>query len=159
MIYQSWNYGSLYYNKQLPFFYVFRDVWNIFFTPVPPIAKQIQYEMNAAKLLPGQYGSIHTRAMYAVKSTPVQEIHNMVINAINCLSEIFPQGPYYFASDSKIALQFAAEYGVTKNTTTHVRKPQSPKKKNHNRTMEENEDDPIHLGAKIRKSKINDIQK
>lgn len=58
------------------------------------------------------------RVLYKVKDRPVDEIKEIVHNAMNCVSNLRPGGPYFVASDSLVAIQQAIEYGRSKNVTT-----------------------------------------
>jgi hypothetical protein len=107
---------------------VFRDVWNVLFTPAPPVQALIDQNMKELSLVPGQYVAVHVRSKYKVdNSNNLPMIHN----SINCASTMLQQNkpddasssswPIYFASDSSNATKHAVQYaqqGNKKNATS-----------------------------------------
>ena len=72
--------------------------------------------MQAAGLVPGHYGAAHVRALYGVNDRDETLITGWAENAVRCAAHLLHQqsrvgGPVYFASDSELAVQKAAQYG------------------------------------------------
>jgi hypothetical protein len=104
---QSYNGGSLYYNQYIhgpSFEEIYHDVWRTIFTPSLPIQKIIQKHLNTFNLRPGEYTAAHLRGLYGITDRPKNVLHKMAQNAINCAIKLRPEGPIYFASDSKEAV-------------------------------------------------------
>lgn len=119
--FQSDDHGSDFYNSRLrktelnvwepSFRKVFRDCWNVFFTPAPPVAIIVETFLEQNGLIPGIYVASHLRALYAVKERDSRLLNQWSQNAINCTSGLSEGGPMYFASDSKGATSAAMQYG------------------------------------------------
>jgi hypothetical protein len=131
--YQSYDGGMGWYNMGLKanetaFNEVFHDVWRVFFTPSPPIARRIKREMQQKGLAPGEYVSAHLRALYAQESRSAPQTRIWTRNAINCATKLKPGRPIFFASDSKIASDYSVLYGEKMNGTvvTHANFPDPP---------------------------------
>jgi hypothetical protein len=131
--YQSYDGGRGWYNENVvveetPFDEVYHDVWNIFFTPAPPVAKAIKSEMDLKGLIPGKYASAHVRALYALTSRPLGMIKKWTVNALNCASNLRPGKPIFLASDSKYSAEVGVAYGDSRNAkvVTHENNPNPP---------------------------------
>lgn len=131
--YQSYDGGQGWYNDQLranetPFNEIFHDVWRVFFTPSPPIAKKIKKEMSRQGLAPGEYAAAHLRALYAQEVRSAGQTKIWTRNAVNCATKLRPGRPIFFASDSKIASDYSVIYGEKMNGTvvTHDNNPDPP---------------------------------
>jgi hypothetical protein len=119
--FQSDDHGSDFYNSRLhktddnvwepSFRKVFRDCWNVIFTPAPPVATIVETFLEQNGLLPGIYVASHLRALYAVKERDLRYIEQWTANAVNCTSGLSQGGPIFFASDSKDATSAAMRYG------------------------------------------------
>jgi hypothetical protein len=119
--FQSDDHGSDFYNSRLKkteanvwepsFRKVFRDCWNVLFTPAPPVANIVETFLENNGLIPGVYVASHLRALYAVKERGQEYLDLWTHNAINCASGLSEGGPMYFASDSKDATSAAMLYG------------------------------------------------
>ena len=90
---------------------VFHDAWRMVLTPAPPIAKETEYWMRKLRLVPGKYASTHVRALYGVHNRSLEQIEEWTINAIHCTTNLLPEGPFFFASDSTDAQKVALQYG------------------------------------------------
>ena len=113
--YQSWHYGELWYTEhaskeEATVAQVFRDIWHIVFTPSPPVAERIHTAFQQMLLIPGEYTTVHIRALYGLKG-PRPDIQQIAENAMNCGSHLRPGGPFFLASDSSDALRAALDYG------------------------------------------------
>jgi hypothetical protein len=131
--YQSYDGGQNWYNEQLNadeirFNELYHDVWQLFFTPSPPVAKRIKAEMDMKGLVPGEYASAHVRALYAVQFRHMGSIKRWTVNALNCASTLRPGKPIFLASDSTISSEIADAYGKYMHTTivTHQSNPSPP---------------------------------
>jgi hypothetical protein len=131
--YQSYDGGQGWYNERLitdekEFNEIFHDVWRVFFTPSPPIARRIKTEMQRRGLAPGEYVSAHLRALYAQDFRSAGQTMIWTRNAINCATKLKPGRPVFFASDSKIASDYSVLYGEAMNGTvvTHANNPDPP---------------------------------
>lgn len=106
---------------------LYRDIWKVMFRPSPPVEKKIYRNLNALQLVPGEFATVHIRALYAVKERSAHDILGIVTNALNCVSTLRPGGPFFVASDSLLAIQMAMAYAehhrVTLVTATHEREP------------------------------------
>ncbi len=131
--YQSFDGGQGWYDDQLKgnetaFNEVFHDVWKVFFTPSPPVAKKIKNEMNRKGLVPGEYAAAHLRALYAQDVRSAGQTKIWTRNAVNCATKLQPGKPIFFASDSKVASDYSIIYGEKMNGTvvTHDNNPNPP---------------------------------
>lgn len=120
--YQSWNYGELWYKDNTPtnetFIYdIYKDIWTATFTPSLPIAQRIRNQLKALQLIPGEYATAHMRVLYAIKERSESSMKKIVHNAMNCVSNLRPGGPYFVASDHNFAIEEAKRYGQLKNVT------------------------------------------
>lgn len=131
--YQSYDGGQGWYNDQLAaneteFNEVFHDVWRVFFTPSPPIARKLKREMEQKGLAPGEYVAAHLRALYGQETRSAGQTKVWTRNAVNCASKLRPGKPIFFASDSKVASDYSVIYGGKMNgiVATHESKPDPP---------------------------------
>jgi len=131
--YQSYDGGEGWYNEhlignELSFNELFHDVWNVFFTPSPPVARVIKQEMVRSGLVPGKYASAHIRALYALTYRAPGQTRKWTSNAINCASKLRPSSPIFVASDSALASQHALNYGKNHSgwVVTHQNNPDPP---------------------------------
>jgi hypothetical protein len=122
--FQSHNHGSGYYERvrkpnEPTFAQVYHDLWRVLFTPVPRIAQLVEQQMGSLGLVPGQYVSVHLRALYAVLERPADLLLYWAQNAVRCATsrlELPPLQqnkplPILFASDSTYSTQQAKLYG------------------------------------------------
>ena len=93
---------------------LFHTVWNIMFTPAPPLQKRIIHELKRMQLVPYQYAAAHVRVLYAMDSRQERIKRNWAINAIHCASELHPGAPIFFTSDSANASYYAKQYAREK---------------------------------------------
>ena len=110
---QTFDGGSVYFNEQFndtSYEMVYHDLFRLFFTPSPGVAKIIQEEMTTVGLIAGEYATAHYRAFYGTRMPNETMIVSTAINAVECASELRPGGPIYFASDSTFALQTIQTY-------------------------------------------------
>jgi len=75
----------------------FRDVWKIMFRPSPPVEERIRQNLKALQLVPGEFATVHVRALYGIKERDAPGTLKMVTNAMNCVSNLRPGGPYFIA--------------------------------------------------------------
>ncbi|CAB9506246.1 expressed unknown protein [Seminavis robusta] len=121
--FQSWHYGEQSYNQnkandEPEAINVFRDAWNVMFTPSPPVAGMIANSFDQLGIVPGQYSTAHIRALYGIEARGEREITVLVKNALNCLSQIDQSGgPYLVAADTSVAIHIAKQYGSFRNVT------------------------------------------
>jgi len=99
---------------------VYGPLFRSLFVPTQPIVKLWKQEAENAGLSFSDdsvpYAAAHLRAYYNVNNPfNVQQIKALTVNAINCASQIRPTSerkyPILFASDSKIALDHAKQWG------------------------------------------------
>jgi hypothetical protein len=123
---QSHDQGSEYYNHRgemagdgaMSLRKHYRDCWYTFFTPVPALAKSIENEIEHLELVPGEFAVAHLRSEYDLEPgshRDPKQLKEWTINAINCISNLRPGGPYFFSSDSSDAKNIAIEYGHFRN--------------------------------------------
>jgi hypothetical protein len=131
--FQAFDGGSAWYDGTLnegetAFNDLFHDVWQVFFTPAPPVALRIKEFMDRHGLVPGKYASAHMRALYAVEHRSAGQVKSWTMNAVNCASTFRPGKPIFVASDSKLSSEFAVEYGISQNgkVVTHRNYPDPP---------------------------------
>jgi hypothetical protein len=112
---QSNDHGRSYYDanrddiKSEPSFEaIYHRVWQLFFTPSPPVAAILRDTLRGFRLTPNKYVSAHIRAKYTGDRGDNEE---MVQNAIHCASRLRPGYPIYLASDSRVASSYAIKYG------------------------------------------------
>ena len=97
------------------------------FTPSPPVAQRIYDNFDRMGLVPGEFATAHIRALYAVDDRPKEDIEKIAKNAINCVSNLRPGGPFFVASDSFHAIETAIQYGRERNVTVVApHHPQQP---------------------------------
>ena len=129
---QANDHGSAYYNSQATrsetnslttFRSVYRDCWFSLFTPVPMLATRIEEELDRLELQPGEFGVAHLRALYGIEhqGRDLDLVRNWTQNALNCLSNLRPGGPFFFSSDSAHARDVAVNYGREKHTPIRAR--------------------------------------
>jgi hypothetical protein len=133
---QTHDHGMNFYNKHLRvedneahFGLVFRDVWNVLFTPAPPVASRIEQNLKRMHLVPGQYVAVHVRSKY--KDDQSNNL-DLIRNSINCASTLRKEQqlngqqssssswPMYMASDSSTATKNALRYVLSKNDSSLV---------------------------------------
>ena len=138
--YQSYNGGADYYSEQhnstgASFDDIYHDVWHAIFEPVSAVQKVIDETMKSMSLVPGEYAAAHLRAVYGVKSRPMDVIRNWAINAVNCASQLRPGGPIFFAADSKYAIEVVQQYAGNHSrkivSRVHEKEPLHLEKSNH----------------------------
>ena len=123
---QSHDHGSEYYNSRgeltgdgpSSFRKHYRDCWFSFFTPVLAIAKAIEDELVRMDLIPGEFAVAHLRSEYDIEPGRHRDpllLQNWTVNALNCISGLRPDGPFFFSSDSSEAKKIAVEYGKYRN--------------------------------------------
>lgn len=95
---------------------VFHGLFRAFFVPVPRLQAALDQKMKEHGLAPQEYTAVHLRNMYGnrVWRNPDETI-SIVVNGINCASNIFPGAPIFFAADDKFAVDAAREYGQQRN--------------------------------------------
>jgi hypothetical protein len=120
---QAHDHGSDYYNSRgelsgegaLSFRHHYRDCWFSFFTPIPTIARAVEDEMERMKIVPGEFAFAHLRSRYGIEQDSERDpavVRNWTRNALNCASNLRPDGPFFFSSDSIQAKKMAVEYGL-----------------------------------------------
>jgi hypothetical protein len=118
--FQSHDHGLVFYdkNRRLPseptFQEVFRGLWNVLFTPVEPIASKIENCLQENGLVPDLYGAVHIRALYNAKERDPELVASVTKHAIDC-SSTRNGGPIFFAADTALAVEAAADYGADRN--------------------------------------------
>ena len=131
---QTHNHGKSVYdqyheykNHTSRFDQVFSDAWRMVLTPVPSVATRIQKWMQSFGLVPGAYVAAHCRALYGVHNRSLDEITEWTQTAIRCATQVRPEGPVFFASDSthaqKVALDYGNEQHVTVVSRFHEKEP------------------------------------
>ncbi|CAB9500141.1 expressed unknown protein [Seminavis robusta] len=135
-MFQSWHYGENSYNERKQpdepeAIQVFRDVWNVMFTPSPPVAQMIADSFDQLGIIPGQYSTAHIRALYGIEARGDREIKQLVTNALNCLSHLQSGGPYLVAADTSAVIRLAKEYAAFRDVTV---------------VFPPHEEHPLHLG-------------
>lgn len=90
---------------------VFHHLFRRFFCPVSRIQAILDQRMKTQNLIPGQYTAVHLRALYGRRSDrDIQEVVGLTVLGVNCASNISPNSPIYFASDSGTAIHAAKSY-------------------------------------------------
>ncbi|KAI2497845.1 hypothetical protein MHU86_16628 [Fragilaria crotonensis] len=120
---QSYNGGSLFNNENIEgprFEHIFHDMWRTMFTPSLPIQKIIQQHLDMFNLRPGEYAAAHVRGLYGNNNWTEQLLFTVAENAINCASNLRPQGPIYVASDSKCVVDHILGNIAPRKTTKIV---------------------------------------
>ena len=130
-IYQSNSHGSNYYDERRAyqivnttlanktvirdilytepsFEEVYRDVWNVLYEPVPPIAALIQSNMQQLGLQRDQYTALHFRTLYVRDES---ENRVLIQKALRCAVKLQANKTIYVASDSKNVTALAIEFG------------------------------------------------
>jgi hypothetical protein len=131
--FQSFHAGMFWYDEQLvdgehEAAEIFHELWKITFTPSPAVKNAIEQEMNKLGLVPGAYTAAHLRVLYGieVRAEGVQE--KWAENALNCASEMRPNTPIFFTSDSSDATHYAKVYASERKATvfTRIQNPNPP---------------------------------
>jgi hypothetical protein len=120
---QSYNGGSMFYNDNVEgprFETIFHDMWRTMFTPTLPIQNIIQQHLDRSNLRPGEYTAAHVRGRYGKIVWPDQLLYMVTENSINCASNLRPDGPIFFASDSKQVVDHVMGKLVPKKSTKIV---------------------------------------
>ena len=89
---------------------VFREVWQLLFTPSAAVATRIDQQLAELQLVPGQYTAVHVRSRY---KNDFSDDRAMIENSIHCAARLQPGAPIFFASDSSKAAAYALEFGYT----------------------------------------------
>lgn len=92
-----------------------RTVWDLFFTPAPPVAQRIKDFMHQQKLIPGHYLATHIRALYAVKDQDPYVVQYWTQNAVNCTTHLARPddgNAIFVASDTSLAPKLAQRYAT-----------------------------------------------
>lgn len=130
---QAHDHGSDYYNSQGEingdgsgaFRLHYRDCWYSMFTPVPEIAGIVEDELENMNLVPGEFAYAHLRSLYGIELEETGReqalVQNWTRNALNCVSNLRPGGPFLFSSDSSYAKEVALEYGRERNVKVVAR--------------------------------------
>ena len=116
--YQAPDHGAAFYDQhqgmgEPTMAQITRTVWNIFFTPTPPVARRIEQFLVQQHLVPGHYLATHIRALYAVKTQDPYVVQYWANNAINCTSHLAQgsENSIFVASDASFATKIAQRYG------------------------------------------------
>ena len=87
----------------------YHSIFRALFQPSPPVANIINSFFQATGLIPGKYVVAHQRALYDVKNmvdaVPRDKVVSQAIHAIHCASQLHPNVPIFFASDSAVGIQ------------------------------------------------------
>lgn len=111
--------------EEVPAVVVFKDAWNVVFSPSPAVQALIDENMGRMGLIPGEFAAAHVRSLYG--GSPSNEtIYGWVRNALDCVSNLRPGGPFLFAADSSKAVEIALVYGASKNVSVQVPLHQKP---------------------------------
>ena len=124
--------GSQYYNAHAlssgdvvsdPFQHEYRDCWHALFTPVRKVVRLIEYEMDTLDLYPEDFIAAYLGANYTMDDVGRDKrlVANWTRNALNCASNLRPDGPYLFVSDTEQAKLVAIQYGKQKEATVVAR--------------------------------------
>jgi len=91
---------------------VFHHLFRRLFRPSPRLEKILEFKMKAHNLVPGEYTSVHLRALYGDRDHR-EHTHAIELAAlgVNCASNLFPGAPVFFASDMSFAVDAAHAYG------------------------------------------------
>jgi hypothetical protein len=98
------------HTDEAKFDHVFAPLWRIFFRPSKAVEAKIVDFLEANQLTPGQYVASHLRALYGIESRSDSILTRLTVQAVNCSSQLRPEHPIYFASDSSKAAQIAQRY-------------------------------------------------
>jgi hypothetical protein len=126
--FQDYHAGMWWYDAQLveeepTFNQLFHDIWKLTFTPSPNVRTVIETEMQRMGLKPGAYTAAHLRVLYAMKDRSEIIKRQWAKNALNCASELRPQTPIFFTSDSSNATYYAKLYATEHKATLATRIP------------------------------------
>jgi hypothetical protein len=102
---------------------LFHEIWKLTFTPSPKVRALIETEMQKMGLTPGAYTAAHLRVLYGMNDRPESIKQNWAQNALNCASELRPQKPIFFTSDSANATYYAKLYATQHKATLATRIP------------------------------------
>jgi hypothetical protein len=102
---------------------LFHEIWKLTFTPSPKVRALIETEMQKMGLTPGAYTAAHLRVLYGMNDRPESIKQNWAQNALNCASELRPQKPIFFTSDSANATYYAKRYATQHKATLATRIP------------------------------------
>lgn len=124
---QSWNGGLLRYNELNPegpsFEEIYHDIWTSLFTPTLPIQALIIQQMERLNLRVGEYAAAHLRGLYGVKDRPKRKLEELGENAVKCASNLIQQqdaaSAIYFASDSKVAMDYIVDQVAPQQQSTY----------------------------------------
>lgn len=143
--FQSNDHGSVYYDSiretevELRYSKVFHHVWEIFFTPAPALALEIETTMSKIGLVPGGYTSAHIRALYGVDRRSKSIANDWAHNAVHCALYLQQQPedplPIFVASDMDAASRQAVSYGRARGVTVL----------SHHPSMDAPKINPLHL--------------
>jgi hypothetical protein len=126
--FQAFHAGMFWYDEQLidgeySASEIFHEIWKITFTPSPAVRNAIEHEMNKLGLVPGGYTAAHLRVLYGIADRAEGVKEKWAENALNCASELRPNTPIFFTSDSSNATHYAKVYAYERNATIRTRVP------------------------------------
>eukprot|EP00977_Amphora_coffeiformis_P016692 scaffold5237_cov179-Amphora_coffeaeformis.AAC.5 len=118
--YQAPDHGAGFYNSnraigEPTMAQITRTVWEILFTPTPPVAERIQQFLTNKGLVPHHYLATHIRALYAVSDQDPYLVQYWTFNAVNCTTHLAEKSDVpstmFVASDASFASKLAQRYG------------------------------------------------
>lgn len=130
ILYQSHDHGALQYNqlalqqtKEATYEEVFRDCWNSFFVPSPPVQSRIDQSRQSLGLVPNEYVGAHVRSQYHSYNGN-KKLKVLVQNAVACASRLRTEvrQSIYLTADSERALQVVRESSVGMRNLPVVRR-------------------------------------
>ena len=100
----------------------FHDVWNILFKPTFMMQERISESLRLIGLHEGEYAAAHIDyEMEPQDDVEERELKEKVQNAMNCLSQLRPGGPYFVAAQTYDIARMAQAYGKAKNVEVHAK--------------------------------------
>lgn len=106
VMYNDDSFAEPYYNDRLkdgevPASQAFHDVWNVLFKPSFMLTERIFESLRLMGLKPGEYATAHIDYEWVPRNDAEQEeLRLKVENAMNCMSQLRPGGPFLVAAQT-----------------------------------------------------------
>ena len=102
--------------------FAFHDIWNVFFKPTFMLLERITESMRTAGLKEGRYAAVHIEYEIEPKTDEEKkDLREKVQNAMNCVSQLRPGGPYLVAAQTYAIAKEAIAYGKEKGVKVAAR--------------------------------------
>lgn len=127
VMYNDDSFAEPYYNQRIQEGEVvasqaFHDVWNVLFKPSFMLTERISESLRLMGLKAGEYATAHIDYELVPRDDAEQEqLRLKVENAMNCMSNLRPGGPFLVAAQTYAIAREAIVYGKQHNVVVHAK--------------------------------------